>query len=327
MNDVLQFVGSMLGAGPGALTNPEDPLGGAIQGAVNTAAALAGTPGAGEALGGIFGSTAASGGLNAALGAGQSAAGAGAASAVQSALPAAIAASPTAVGMLSDVTPGSELVGAVGGPSSGIDAAFASAPETLGSNFGTEIGPGLFDVGGSAVSQGISSAVPEGASAIDSILGQFTDPKTLMSLGGLGLTALRGEQSLAGEDELKRAAASLDAQQAQLRSGAIPPGIQAGLKSAAEAAKASMRSMFASKGMSGSSSEIAALADIDTTIAFKGAELAQKLIATGIDEARLSTALYTSLMQQALERDQQLGNAIGSFATALAGGNPFAKAA
>jgi len=79
--------------------------------------------------------------------------------------------------------------------------------------------------------------------------------------------------------------------------------------------------------MSGSSSEKAALANVDNVAVTQGADIAMKLLQTGVQESQLSAELYNLILQNALGQDQALGSAIGNFATGLAGGNPTAKAA
>lgn len=197
---------------------------------------------------------------------------------------------------------------------------------------GTSTSPG---VGAVAPAPDLGGASLDEASSIDklfadpsfsNITGALSANKDLIGLGGLAYNAT--QSALApGETDLRAQADSLSMQSNQLRSGSLPPGIQSGIDSAAARAKATMRSMFASKGMSDSSSEAATLASIDQRAAQQGAEMAMKLIDTGISEAGMANQLYVALMKQAMERDNALGTSIGRFATALAGGNPYAKAA
>jgi hypothetical protein len=332
--------GALGGALAGGLLNEDDPLMGAALGGLS--GGFAG-PGLGELGGSLIGGiddlltgvgTVATGaptsilpaagvgsGIDAAMAAG-TAGGTGGAAAL--AAPAAAAGTPSATGAF-DAGFGS--IGAAGGPSSGIDAAFATPAADLGSVGDAALGSGTALAGGGAGSAAATAGDLAGTAA-DTAKEGFGLKDLALPLAAAGLTMAGGQGGeLPGEAALREQAKSLQAQSTQLRSGQLSPAIQSGLRSASEAAKASMRSMFASKGMSGSSSEVAALADIDQTATFQGAQLAQRMIETGINEAQLSTRLYAALMQQALERDQQLGSAIGSFATALAGGNPFAKAA
>jgi hypothetical protein len=169
------------------------------------------------------------------------------------------------------------------------------------------------------------------ANAPTSAIGQFlADPslgggfdallanKDLIGAGALAFPLLTGPESMPGEDQLAALAQQLQSSGAQLSSGQLPPGMQSGLDSANAAAKAAMRSMFASRGMSGSSSEVAALANIDQTTAKHGAEIAMGLLQRGIEANRMSGALYATIMQKAMADDDRLGKSIGRISAALA---------
>lgn len=197
---------------------------------------------------------------------------------------------------------------------------------------GTGVAPVTDAIGGALGQAGdiaAAGALPAGPT---SSIGQyFADPtfgnllNTVDANKGLLAAAvpmLAPSQSFAGEDELKAMAANLSANSTALSgylsSGTLPPGLQAGLNSAREAAKASMRSMFASRGMSGSSSEVAALANIDQTTAAQGAQIAMQLLDRGIQQGQLSSALYQNILRNAMAEDAAMGEAVGRFAAALA---------
>jgi hypothetical protein len=330
--------GALGGALAGGLMNEDDPLMGAalggLSGGVGGPSLAGGLESALGATGITTGPTLGADAVAEAAGAAGSA-GTAAGSALSAAstaapgaasLDAALAGAPDLGGALAagtDVT--STGLGSVGG--TGSIPSPVEQPDFLDRLFSGDMfggGGGTVDLAGpgaagTAAGKTVGTAAPTGGFGLK-------DLATPLAAVGLSMAGSQ-PSSIPGEDALRAQANSLQAQSNQLRSGQLPPSVQAGLRSASEAAKASLRSMFASKGMSGSSSEIAALADVDQTTAFQGGQLAQRMIETGINEAQLSTQLYTVLMQQALERDQQLGNAIGSFATALAGGNPLARAA
>lgn len=141
---------------------------------------------------------------------------------------------------------------------------------------------------------------------------------------GLGLDAIKGNKALAGETQLKEQAAQLS-QQGQglgsyLQSGTLPPGLQQSLNQATEAAKASIRSQYAARGMSGSSAEQQDLAQVDSRAQAQGAEQALQLLQTGISETGMASQLYQALMGESLQQDQALSGAISSFASAAGGG-------
>lgn len=146
--------------------------------------------------------------------------------------------------------------------------------------------------------------------------------KDLIGAGAAAIPLLTGSSSMPGQEQLNSLAKQMSGSSAALtgylNSGTLPPGVQAGLKSANESAKAAMRSMFASRGMSGSSSEVAALANIDQTTAAQGAEIAMKLLDRGIQQQQMSSALYQVILRNAMEEDKAFGEAIGRFGAAMA---------
>lgn len=175
----------------------------------------------------------------------------------------------------------------------------------------------------------------EGATGPTTALGTaFSDPsfanilnavganKDLIGAGAAAIPLLTGSSSMPGQEQLNSLAQQMSGSSAALtgylNSGTLPPGVQSGLKSANESAKAAMRSMFASRGMSGSSSEVAALANIDQTTAAQGAEIAMKLLDRGIQQQQMSSALYQVILRNAMEEDKAFGEAIGRFGAAMA---------
>lgn len=146
--------------------------------------------------------------------------------------------------------------------------------------------------------------------------------KDLIGAGAAAIPLLTGSSSMPGQEQLNSLAQQMSGSSAALtgylNSGTLPPGVQAGLKSASESAKAAMRSMFASRGMSGSSSEVSALANIDQTTAAQGAEIAMKLLDKGIQQQQMSSALYQVILRNAMEEDKSFGEAIGRFGAAMA---------
>lgn len=217
-----------------------------------------------------------------------------------------------------------ELGGATGFSPGG---ASESAPSTgvLGGLLGDNV------TGGAASSAlGIT---PSGAGTGNSIGNLLSDP-SLAHLGTalssnanlllpgalLGYEALRGNQTLPGQNAISAEATQLGQQSQQLQSylnsGTLPPGISTALKQASTQAEATIRSQYASRGMSGSSAEAADLANVQNTIVSQGASIAQGLLQTGVQEAGLAANLYSSIMQTALQQDTQLGSAITSLASA-----------
>lgn len=150
----------------------------------------------------------------------------------------------------------------------------------------------------------------------------------LLPAAGLGYQALTATKAPEGLDAIRASAAQTGAQgqvmQKYLETGTLPPGLQAGLDQAREAAKASIRSRYAN--LPGQSSAMEQeLANADQTAAAQGGQLAIQLFSQGMSESQVSNQLYEAILQQSLERDKELSGAVGNFATAMAGGGPSLK--
>lgn len=142
-------------------------------------------------------------------------------------------------------------------------------------------------------------------------------------VSGAGLVAnlIKGNQPMPGENALKTQAAQFASQgqtlQSYLTNGTLPPGVATSLHSAGEAAKASIRSQYAARGMTGSDAEARDLANVDTSIVTQGASIASNLLSQGVQESNLSSQLYRTIMNAATQQDAQLGQAISGFAQSL----------
>jgi hypothetical protein len=146
-----------------------------------------------------------------------------------------------------------------------------------------------------------------------------------ISGGGVVMDAIKNQQTIKGENQIKQIAGQEQAQgsllQNYLTTGTLPPGLQAGLDQASKAAEASIRSSYAARGMSGSSAEQQDLQNLSETVQGQGAQMALQLLQTGINETGMASSLYNSIINETLGKDQQLGSAISSFASAAAGGS------
>lgn len=141
-------------------------------------------------------------------------------------------------------------------------------------------------------------------------------------IGYQGLKANAGLSGVPGYGALSSTAAQLGAQGQQLQnyltSGTLPPGVQQSLTQAGSAAKAAIRSQYASHGMSGSSAEQADLAAVDQTIVTKGVGIATTLLTQGVSESNLSAQLYSKILSANLQNDAALGTALSTLASASA---------
>lgn len=347
MADVLSWIGSGLGDVGSAIGSGVEDIGSAIGSGLSDIGNWLGLTGSASAA------PAASGG-GAANAAG---------SAAGSAAAAAGASTPGLFGELgsglSDV--GSWLLGSSGAPA-------ASGSMSLTSAAAPAIDPSLAQSilfgsgGGNAVAAPLSlasvapaAAAAGGASAPTGIMGMLDalgKPQNLIALGGLGLSALMkpslpsaiGQAGATAQQQqqqaqgLETAAAPLSAEANQLISsattGQLPPGGQAVLDQAQQAADAQTRSMYADMGLSGpSSGEASALSNIDLARAAQQYSMAQQAAGTGLSAQQLASQMlsaamsglgsasqtYSQIGQIQLAQDQQLSNALAAFAAASAG--------
>jgi len=155
-------------------------------------------------------------------------------------------------------------------------------------------------------------------------MSQLKQYAPLASLAGVGMDLAKGNTALPGQAALSQEAAALKSQGSQLQSylqtGTLPPGVQQSLTSAAEAAKAAIRSRYAQMGGNTSAMQ-QDLANVDIQVASQGATIATQLLSQGVSETGLSQQIYNTLLGQATQQDAALSSAIGNFATSLAGGS------
>lgn len=148
------------------------------------------------------------------------------------------------------------------------------------------------------------------------------NPGALVGAAGLGYNLLKGN-SVPDQSKLEGQAQQLSTQGKELasylQSGQLPAGAQAALSQATNAAKASVRSNFASQGLSGSQQEAQALQQIDLNAAQQQFSIADKLLTQGLDETKLSSSIYSDLLKVNQEQTKDTGSAIANFAASLGG--------
>lgn len=151
----------------------------------------------------------------------------------------------------------------------------------------------------------------------------------LIAAGGVGLDALKGNKQSGAEKNLAAQAGQLSAQGQQLenylQTGTLPPGEQAGVNQALQSAIASIKSRYASMGMSGSSAEQQDIANAQQQAQAATAQMQEQLLSTGINETGMSSQLYSELLKNSMANDTNLSNAIASFSSAAAGGGDLGK--
>lgn len=317
----------------GAATGAPAASGGSVGGAGASASGIAAPSGVGDALGAGSGvlDAATQGAVPAGIPLGQ----------IDPGAAAQIGAGPSgAGGNLSLAAAASDVPG--GGPSAtpGSPSAVGDAASGSGAGAGGPVDSGAFDIAGQPPGPGGPAASAGGGGFVDS--GRFDVPGSTSGLSGvgnflgrnanwllpaatIGYDALKSGQGLGGVpgyNQLNSQAGALGAQSAQLQSylsnGTLPPGVQTSLDQAGKAAMATIKSQYASRGMSGSSAEAQDLANVHNTIASQGADIATKLLQTGISEAGLSSQLYEQILNSNLQSDNQLGQALGTLAGAAA---------
>jgi hypothetical protein len=150
-----------------------------------------------------------------------------------------------------------------------------------------------------------------------------SNPGAVVGALGLGASALTSQRQPKGYNQLSGEANQLASQGAQLQqslNGALPAGAQSALNQASNSAKAQIRSTYAASGLSGSTMEAQALANVDQTVAAQGFQMADQLYQQGVQESGMASNLYQQIMQVNAQSDAALSSAIGNFASALAGG-------
>lgn len=150
-----------------------------------------------------------------------------------------------------------------------------------------------------------------------------TNPSTLLAGAGLLGNLLGGDQLPSEASYLKGVAkadaASGEQLESYLDSGQLPQGLQEQVTQATDAAKATIRSQYAARGMSNSSAEAQDLANVDARASAEGAQIALQLYSQGVQSTQVSAQIYQNLLQVQEQEDQQQSQAIANFAGALAG--------
>jgi hypothetical protein len=149
------------------------------------------------------------------------------------------------------------------------------------------------------------------------------NPLQTLAGGALAYDVIAGNQQTSQQKALNAQAGSDIAQgnqlQSYLSSGQLPPGMQAQINSATQAAQASVRQQYANRGMSGSSAEAQDLQNVQEQASANAGNMAIQLFQQGMNESQLGSEIYNNLMQVTLQQDQQLSSGITNFVSALAG--------
>jgi hypothetical protein len=145
-----------------------------------------------------------------------------------------------------------------------------------------------------------------------------------IDLAGISLlsSAAKGNQKPPGFDTLQAEANQLKSQAGLLEnyqtSGTLPPGQQHTLDAAKASAAASIRSQYASHGMTGSSAEQQDIEAAGERIQAQGQQMAAQLFSEGVSEESAANSIFTQLMNVQMTQDQEFSSSVSNLAQALA---------
>lgn len=213
---------------------------------------------------------------------------------------------------------------------------FSSLPSSVPNLSGGQdsISPSLASAGNAAGSAAVKTPNSIGEFISHPSLGNLgtaleSNVSPLIAAGGIGLDALKGNKQSGAEKNIEAQAGQLGAQGTQLQNylqtGTLPAGEQAGVNQALQSAIASIKSRYASMGMSGSSAEQQDIANATQQAQAATAQMQEQLLSTGINETGMSSQLYSELLKSLMANDSSLSGAIANFASAAAGGGNFGK--
>lgn len=206
----------------------------------------------------------------------------------------------------------------------------AGAPLPLGVSPSTPIlsaGADPYGAGG-AMKSAAFGATPAGGdwtSGGSSGIGGFlkNNASWLLPAGGLGVAALKSQQTLPGTATLKANAAALSGaaqplMDPLLKGTALPGNAQGGLDAAAASLTASIRSQHANSGTSGSSMEAQELAQVPLMMQQQQLAEAKSLYDVGLKTMGMADDATQQIIKNTLQQDTNLTNALARVAASMA---------
>lgn len=153
----------------------------------------------------------------------------------------------------------------------------------------------------------LGGGVLGGVNALSGIIGA-NQTQSQVDAALKGITAAQGTQAQATTNlnntltgtlapQAASEASSASTLEGYLSSGTLPPGAQTAIDQATASAKASIKSKYASLGLSGSTMETQDLNSVDMQAASQVVTLATNLYNTGVSQTGLANQLYTAIMQ------------------------------
>jgi hypothetical protein len=177
---------------------------------------------------------------------------------------------------------------------------------------------------------------PPGGNFMDTLTSpsQWTLPGVGKGLGvaaagaGLGMNLMRGNQMDPNQQKLQDLAGQLGSQgqvlESYLKTGKLPPALQAQLDQAKQSEKARIISGYAARGQPTDPRMNSALAqeinNVDTNALAAMAQVQINMLNTGLKETGMTMELYQMLTQMDKQQEKELMQSISTFAAALGGG-------
>lgn len=249
---------------------------------------------------------------------------AGGATAVGAAPPLGVAPTdPTATGVLNQISPSGGInpfTGASAGPVTVPNVSSSAAPVTPAASAPAAAPAGTAVTAPNTIEQMVKD--PSLGNAWNVLK---ANPSAVAGALGLGYQMMN-QGSVPGLAQMQAAASQAGRTSQELQSyintGNLPPGFQAAMDQAKQAAKAQVRSKYASLGMSGSTAESQDLANVDVKAVAAQADVAANLLKSGIDESNVSAQLLAEITGINQQQDALTSQAIANFAAAM-GGTPI----
>jgi hypothetical protein len=170
------------------------------------------------------------------------------------------------------------------------------------------------------------------ASFIDKALKYVeNNPLSVAGAGITGLQMLMGNQPLPGEKQLTAMAGenqhNAQAMESYLQAGKLPAGLQTGVDRALKGQEATIKSNMSRMGLSGSTMEAQAIAGAKQSSQTQASAIAMDLFKQGVDLSRLAAGEWEVILKTELSQDQAFNQAVGRFASGLAGARSNSPAA
>ena len=173
-----------------------------------------------------------------------------------------------------------------------------------------------------------ASGSPDGKSGLGDIgsllSGAASAAKSLMpaaGIGTMGAAMAQGNKPIAGQDAVKSTADTASATANSLlsayKSGTLPAGMQQAFQTQADAQKNGIRAQMAARGMTGSTTEQAALEAVDQQMAAAVAAQLTSMLNSALGYNAQAGSGYQNVLSTNLQQSDALTQAMASFAGSL----------